>query len=401
MLPSASGLARALLCAPSAASPGGVNVLNEYADRGTGAHDFLTNVQKYGREKALELVPADAEWTALCEAIDLESLPPMSLSASAAEVAFRYNLTTDTAKEVGRNIGRAYPPGKLNDDVDGTIDYLSLLADGETVFIVDWKFGRGWVPRARDNAQLKFAALAACRAYGRSRAQVAITRISEDGTPWNDKAVFEAFDLDSFADDLKALHTRVVQLRAEIQAGAVPAVTMGPHCKYCPAQRYCPGVTSIVREVASAPEHWSASFKDLLTPETATLAYIKVRQVETALKIAKEGLALFARENPIDLGDGNVYGYVAGEETEINAEKAFDVLATKYGVDVAKAAMTFETSKAGVERAARIVVEAARKADKKLTIKTTKDEALTAIEAVGGITKRAKQTLKEHKRKAG
>lgn len=393
MLPSASGLQRAFACPASQVLPH-ANRTNEHAERGSAVHEFLASVGVLGREDALANVPE--EWRAACEAIDVDSLPACDASAYAAEVAFVYDLGTGAGREVGRNIGRSYP--RLSDfEVPGTADVVALTADGDGVFVADYKGAHAKVPRARENWQLRFLALAACRAYGRSRATVAIVRIRDDGSPWFDSAEFDAFDLDVFHAELLAKHAEIRNLAVAEESGALLSVNMGEHCRYCPAYQTCPGQTGLVRQMAQDPETLAAGITSMLTPETAAKAYVRLRQVREALKHIDSALYAYALEHPIPLADGFVYGPTESSRDELDGVKARAALLKKYGPEIADAACEFETSKKAVDRAMRKLLQAKKDCGEKVTLKALNEEALAEIRKAGGLTTKTGVTVREHR----
>ena len=73
------------------------------------------------------------------------------------------------------------------------------------------------------------------------------------------------------------------------------------------------------------------------------------------------------------------------------------VLLALHGADVADKACTFDTSKAGIERAVRAVYERRKAAGERLTIKSLLDEALEAIREEGGAIVKTSRKLGEYK----
>ncbi len=396
-LPSASGLTRAFACIASTALPQ-ASTTTPRGERGTEVHAFLERLQN-GMSRDESLDAARPEWRTACECIDVERLPAIDAKGYAAEVAFAYSLGGDSAREVGRSIGRNYGP-LAEDEIPGTADTVALLADGESVYVGDYKAGYAKVPPAKDNAQLKFLALAACRAYGRSRAQVVIIRVRDDGSVWTDSAELDAFDLDLFAAELRDLRAKAVVVQAVVKVGAVPSVSMGDWCRYCPAFASCPGQTGLVRAATADPEALTAGVLKALTPENAAAAYIRLRQVEAAIGTAKEAVYRYAFAHPIPLPDGQVYGPVETHRDELDAETARRVLAERFGAAVAEKACEFSTSKKAIDSALREVQTARREAGEKVTLRTLNDEALDAIRAAGGLTTKTRQDVREHRPKA-
>lgn len=389
----ASGITRAMICPASRSLPQAPRQ-NAHQESGNWMHAFLAAVPEIGRDAALEQVPD--EYRERCALIDLESLPPLDPKATAAEVAFVYNLDSDRGREIGRNIGRAYP--ELSEmEIAGTADVVALSADGEGVVIWDYKSPHHWCPAAKDNWQLRSLALMAARTYGRTRATVATIKIRDDGTVWYDQADFDEMDLDSFAVELCGLQDQIADLRKAVDDGKTPNVSMGPHCRYCPAFQSCPGQGQLVRALASDPSGDGYVEPRQLTPETAVRAYVRLGQVKQALKHVADALEAYARETPIPLPDGSVYGPVESSKEELDGQKTHDLLSRVHGPEVAARGAEFSASKASIERAMRIVYEREKKSGKKATLKDLVGGTLETLRKAGGIVKRTTTIVKEHR----
>jgi len=129
----------------------------------------------------------------------------------------------------------------------------------------------------------------------------------------------------------------------------------------------------------------------MLTPESAALALARWQAATKALAEVGAALHAYASESPIALGDGRVWGPVTSEREVIDADRAWPVLAKLYGPELAREAMSLDTSKAGVERLAK-----AAKASRGGTIKALSSEALEALRAAGAVT--TKQTTRFEER---
>ena len=85
----------------------------------------------------------------------------------------------------------------------------------------------------------------------------------------------------------------------------------------------------------------------------------------------------------------------------IDADKAWPVLVAKYGVKVAEACVSMDTSKAGVERGMRVLRESMRGAEQrppgvppgKATIKSLHEDALATLRAAGCVTTKTSKTF--------
>ena len=120
-------------------------------------------------------------------------------------------------------------------EAGGSIDLLGLSANGRTILVLDYKFGRHPV-NAKENNQLKFYGLCAQKdertrdLFGKAKDIVyAIIQPQVKGVV--SKYSYAISDLDAFHE--KAL------LAIGATKDANPKTTPGKHCKYCPAEPYC------------------------------------------------------------------------------------------------------------------------------------------------------------------
>jgi hypothetical protein len=385
-LPSASSLERASRCIGSAVLPKVENV-NEAADQGKALHAFLARVVEVGRDAALAEVAA--EYRDLCAAIDLDRLPTCALEVS-AEVALAYDPETGTARELGRNIARAYSLVG-NTEFLGTADIVAIAP--HELYVADWKTGHGFITPARENWQLKFLALAAARVYRRTSVRVGIIRILDDGTPLSDSADFDTVDLDSIAEDLRVLAQKVGRAQELAFLDQPPPLTTGAHCRYCKSLVYCPAQTSLVRRLAGEADVVARDILAELTPERASQAWQRLKVVEEVVGRVREALYAYACEQPIQLPGGTVVGLVQTQRRALDGRVAFRVLRDRFGSDIAEAAVELEASQASIERALRVVSE---QSGAKLA--GLKRQVMAALDQEGGISLKTSTSIREHRR---
>lgn len=384
-----SGASRAMKCALSMALPQTDHPTDAAAD-GTVVHAFLENVSRYGREEALRRAPD--EYHALLEAIDVERLK-ISSGEIASEISYAYNPFTGESRELGRNLKRQYDAAGLKDDeIPGTLDVCGLEGE-DAVGVDDYKYGRGLhVDPAYLNAQLKLGALAAARALGRSRARIAILRIYETGYVYRDSYTMDEFEMDEFEVLIRATAERGRLAREEYAAGTPPTATLGPHCRYCPSLPYCPAQGTLVRMVADDPAAFKANVLNQLTPETAAKAWQRVKLAKEAITVVDEALRSFAKQTPVDLGNGLVLGPRAETKTEINGSLARDIIAELFGPEVAAKAVESACTKSSIEDAVRLVAK-----DKGQPIKKLKEHALKVLQDRGALAVIPTEKIMEHK----
>lgn len=395
-----SSYERARACPTSEALPHAKST-NPDAERGHAIHEFLHCVHKaralgnsteVARYYALSKMP-ESVWREACEAIDLDALPTIDGAGYAAEVALAYDVELGTARELGRGLDRAY--GLLRPtEIPLTADTLALSADGEGVFVSDYKSGAriDRVTPAARNPQLLLGALAASRAYGRTSASVAIIHIDENGEPWFDRATFDEWTLDAFASEVRRVAHEVQHARDLIASGIMPDTNAGSHCRYCPAYVYCPEKIALAREMATAPLTLRENVSQALTPEMAGKAYHLVQRAKEVVNRAADALYAYAQEHgPIDIGNGLLYGPKLSQRESVDGTIARKVISELHGTEIADAACEWDASKASIKRAMRIV--ATRTGAK---ISHLEQAALDAIGAAGGIDTKVSAPCKEY-----
>lgn len=327
-----SGLERVAVCPGSAVLPQ-TGATSDDAERGRVIHRFL---EIAGKDRAAALAEVPDDLRPACEALDLAKLPT-NPRLYAAEVAFAYHTVTGKARELGRGIGRKYDCATT--EIAGTADVIALL-EPDAVFVADFKTGWSRRPRAAQSLQLRFYALAAARAYGRTHAVVQMIRVFDDGEVYTDEATLDAFDLDSFALDLGTLASEIEGARQLYAEGVEPEMVEGAHCRWCPAFPRCPAKAALIASPPSLE----------ITPEGAAKAYERLRLYRQALDKAEEILKDYARATPIPLPDGTVYGPRYDSTKRLDGKVAAKVLREWFG-DAAEAGIEIEVTQASIKRA--------------------------------------------------
>lgn len=346
-------------CVGSAALPQ-IDRPSRDSKAGNVKHDFFFHALTLGREAALEKAP-EAMRAALAT-IDLSKLPAGQPGAWAGEVALVYDVAADTAREIGRNIGRAY--GALEEwEIPGSLDVEGLADDPDVVVVVDYKTGPQQPDPAPVNAQLHLQCLASCRARGRGRAVGMIAWVP-DWLPENEAPIVTVVELDEMAIDevakeVRGVHARAKAARAAFQRNPadLPRLCESDRCGYCGAFTYCPAKARLAKLIAVAPEEIAFDAVGLTDAE-AGAAWAKVDAVlELATRI-KESLRQRAiYRGPLPLPSGKVLAALRGTEDQLDAKITADVVARLHGADVARAAMKLEASKTRLAEALRPIVE--------------------------------------------
>lgn len=351
-LPSASAAERGVICPPTVALPRVNHVGGAPQERGTALHAFIADVKEIGRERALEKVPKRYRMHA--ESLPLESL---HLERFQHEPAFVYDVEAGKARLLGANIGRHYREhGWIPDrEMPGTPDGVGLSPDA--VYVVDWKTGAAEVTHPDDNWQMWVNGLAAARYYQRELVIAEIVHLPEapGRDPWRQRATYDSLKLDMIEDRLREALPRWRAAYEIVAAGKPVHVTAGAHCEYCPCVAACPATGQLVRQFVS----WTKADQEkpdvaaMLDPSNARQAYEMLRRMKSVVDLVETGLKSYASENPIQMDGGRVYGLRTVEKEELDPAVVFDVVREYAGEEAARIAVTWEASKAQLERAAR------------------------------------------------
>lgn len=368
-MPSASSLDRAERCVASLFLPIIREPSDRYAERGSGVHAFVLRAREIGRKEALAEIPKKAPHRRLCERLPVDLLP----EGGQLEVAFAYDPETDTARILGYNIGRQYEEhGATFRDICGTADLQGSV--GDTLVIIDWKSGYMPLPDALESWQLRFLALAGCRALGFSKARVAYWILREDGNVIEDAAELDAFDLDTTADRLRSLVSRVFAAAAAEEEA--PEVSVGEWCRYCECKAACPAMGGAVRTLIAMP-----SATELVTPAHVAKAFLLIEKIKPLLAAYEERIKMFAREAPIDLGDGRVLSEQDKSKRVFDTDKAFAALQAEFGDEIAAIAAERRFT---LDTLSRSMVVAAERLGQ--PVDTLEARALKVIGDAGGVT---------------
>lgn len=306
--------------------------------RGTAVHAFLREVSRIDREQALQSVPE--EHREACAALDLDLLP-LDPESWAAEVAFAYDVETDQARELGRDLERNYPEVG-DDEIVGTADLVGL--DADRVIVPDFKTGRV-PPPVKGNLQLGAYALAAARAYQRSAAKVAIIHLPmgfSDIDPSCRSADLDSIDLDAIGARIYGIWESLRAARTAYAQGQLPFLCEGDHCVYCAAFPTCPAKQVLASRIAK-PELCPAvlavaqdleAFRNALTLESAPGIIAMLERYDELSKRLWAIIDDLAKQAPIPLGNGEAYGPHPYTRTRISGD-AISVLLDRYGEEVA------------------------------------------------------------------
>jgi len=297
---------------------------------GTGRHRYLERAPLVGRDAALAEIPADASWRATCEAIDVSEVPQ-----GTAEIAYAYDVATDTARGLGQWLGRAYVVGPT--EVSGTADLVCPpTAERPRWLVVDWK-GDEEVERAATNIQLGLYGLAVARVHGLDEIDVAVGYIGHTGAIRWDRATLGVFELEAVAARVREVHAAVETARAS----AVRDYSTGYHCRRCPAMSMCPAQVAIVRAWSSSAAGVETSelvaAYPKLTDEEAGAAWERLAVLGEMLDAARAALRARAEIKGLPLSGGAVLMPVEVPRRSVVMDRAMPVLRARFGAQADEA----------------------------------------------------------------
>ena len=282
-----------------------------------------------GGDEAMDLF---AEWAAWWGST------AMSAGKWQAEVAYAYDPHADKARCLGESMARKYEVE--GSEIAGTID--ALLLEDDHAIVIDWKTGMdfaGMTADAADNWQLRLYALAVSRAHKVDTVKVMIVRITPHGVRTTEYTL-DALELDAVAGEVASL----------VKAAPTSQPTPGSHCRRCKVVAACP--TTAVATTAIAPVE--PVELAITSPEQATAALVRLRQVQAACEQMESLLKAYAEANGgIALDNGKRWTKQSSERELISLNHAdgpqgIDAI-NSYGAGKALETKT-TTSKAAIER---------------------------------------------------
>lgn len=399
ILTSGSAVERALICDASVALPH-AHYETPYTHRGSTIHDFLEAVSKVGRDEAL--VQLDEEARGVCEALDLEGLhDQLSLTA---EVSFAYDFEKDTARELGRGQGRKYDDvGRT--EIPCTLDVVGLrpVPAGLRGVYVEWK--SGWSTRRPISlvTQVAFGSLVLARAYGCDVVEGQLVNVHEDVKPYLQRQVFEAWELDCFAAELRERAVKWRELRDRFDAGVMPRdFNAGPWCDRCSSREFCPATALQVRAALNARDNFDGPLRvqlDTLDDAALFRLWDQVRDAKSVLSMLEGRIRGIASSRSLKLKQPDGSHRVLGEQLvegndKVDGEVAFDVLSELCDEETASTATKVTATKKDIDAA---VKDWCTRIGAKRGVKAEKLRAIYAkLKAANGITAKISPKVVEY-----
>lgn len=325
MKPTASKLGLLERCPAAGALPAVWTEATDDMRAGTARHRFIQRSREIGREEALAEVPADAPWRAQCEALELDELP-----AGDHEIAYTYDVAADTARCLGPWLDRAYEVTAT--EISGTADLIAPpSAERPRWLVIDFK-GEEEVEPAGGNLQLGFFALCLARLHGVDEVDVAIGYLRHGGGIRWDRATLGPFDLEAVAARLSAIAGAIDAARAVVADGGTPDVSMGLHCRRCPALIACPAQVAAARALLAAPPTNEAMAQ--ASAEDAGAAWVQVKVLTELADRLRAVLAARAEVAGLPLPEGARLVPVETVRRTLLIEKAEPVLRARFGAQL-------------------------------------------------------------------
>lgn len=288
-------------------SQGMPNRSSPFAQEGTAAHhlcelslasdvvphwfigQYLTTAGVLSDDEPDEVDPEN-----LCFEITEEMADAVLMYTEYIESEFQRLTAAHPGQEVIRFLEKSFDLSRLYPDMFGTNDY-SLFVKGESLTVVDYKHGRGYVVEARNNPQLLYYALGAILEICKSEADVPKTvkvvivqprAAHRDGPIREWEYTFE--EVVAFSRDLVAAALATTDPCAKL----VP----GKHCTFCNGkQRPCPAVYDLAQALAMQ-DFTDVGDEDLMVPTTAKGNTLTISDAGTALAKAMTEKTLSSKE---------------------------------------------------------------------------------------------------------
>jgi hypothetical protein len=350
-MPTGSRIGLAMQCVGSAVLDH-IESTSEASAGGTAKHAYVEAlVSGSTQEDAIASVPDDHRDA--CLAID--DRVAERLRGLRAEVAYALDLDVMGARELPSIAHRDYSDAKPN-EIAATLDYSGIVeVDGRRVgFVYDLKTGRMDPGDASVNWQLRVGAcMVECSDGACDEVRVGLVHAPEGRRARWSEAKFDALDIGGFLSDLRDLRDRIAHARSALASGALPEFRMGPHCTYCPARLACPAQVGIIR---SAVADGGAMLDDIassvssMTSNQLSAAWQRAQPFLDAAKRLRGAFAEAAKTQPFRTSRNTEYGLRKTMRTELDGGVVYDVARDLCGVDAARAFVSFEASKASVDR---------------------------------------------------
>lgn len=274
---SGSGLERLSQCAASEALPQAPRT----------AEEAIQGVKNHGKVEGGLVVGGDLSSQSLCVQVAMSKATAVDV-----EVAYAIDVEKETARVIGRRLGRNYGPLSPT-EIPLTVDAVVTYESG-TVAVWDWK-SRKRVAPAKSNLQIRAGVIAAMKTLWLSSANGAIGYLDDGET---DIATFDMFDASAFFADMRSMLNRIGAARVVVAAKGTPDVHAGPWCEYCPAMAYCPAQNRMAMQMLGELDYVQREIA-FFSPEQVSNAYDLSKRIGKLLSTVDESLRLRIQQSVI------------------------------------------------------------------------------------------------------
>ena len=184
-----------------------------------------------------------------------------------------------------------------NREWSGQADRIDLFESGQSALVVDYKTGRGRVPRAEENLQLRgLAVLAKFRFPMLRRIDVAIIAPRSNGTTYC-----------SYTEgELEIARQEIVRLIKNLHEEDAPRHPSPKACRFCRAKKICPEVTGIAQKLVAAPVRTSKELSADKLAESLGTAEILEGLIKDLREEAKRRLSEGSEVPGYELSPGRI-----------------------------------------------------------------------------------------------
>jgi hypothetical protein len=308
-------------CPASAVLPSATRVL-KVGRRGTDIHGHCQRVANVMPVmQSLLLVPAEVRPT--CAGIDFQRIWG-DLDQVRAEVAYALNARTDEVRELGVNIGRAYPD--LGPDwVYGTVDLEGCRIDGVWA-VPDLKTGFLEVDDPEENFQLAFGARVVSLRHDADEIDSRVINIRTDGSIYTQLGNFNRMSLDEWGDRFIEIVDGVAQAKVDYDRSGRADVSEGKWCRYCPALTACPAKTSMAKAMLPTLQEVSARLGSMTLEERGRAYEIAHDKAKPMLETILDSIKSMAVQEAIPLPNGKVLAPTYQKRENFVEERALELL---------------------------------------------------------------------------
>lgn len=300
-----------------------------------------------------------------------------------AELWLRYQVQTGAVQRGSRH-DRRKPPGTWT----AILDYLAIDGAGRGR-VIDWKTGRQeYTTDVRANPQIRLQARAAAAMYGLSEVRVELVYLGRNEVDV-DAAEYGPLELGLIGEELR-------QLRRTLTRGPTPPVP-GPHCTqhYCRLRGVCPATRAALASAYPLEDVLAVTPRD---EAHARWILERLPGARAALDAVQAGVDEYARTHLVELADGYRYGWREHERRTVIVDTPEQRAALVEVLGTAPVKVRHSSSIEDIEDAARALLAAQ---GLKRGIKDLTNQALAALERVGGVRTSKYVTAESFKPKRG